>query len=188
MRQNQCIVKILSWWKRGLSLLAVVSFVCPPVTHFLCAQSDSQPQVTILAPEEINKTMPATVFFRGQSAPVQLRNTSGLRFPGGGLMLAALVDTAGYSSGLKEKYQGYLLSETPLTIGGQSLPAGAYGFGFLANNRFVVMDIGGHDVLRATYRKDAALARPRPLTILPGKMPGSSRLYEGRNFVSIRMK
>ena len=42
----------------------------------------------------------------------------------------------GMRPGLQQKYQGYLLSETALTINGESLPAGAYGFGFIANDSF----------------------------------------------------
>jgi len=46
-------------------------------------------------------------------------------------VLAGLVDTSGYSTGVASKYQGYLITEVPLKIGGKRLPAGAYGFGFL---------------------------------------------------------
>ena len=139
-------------------------------------------------PQDVGKIMPPTVFFRGQSASVQLRNIFGLRFPDGALMLAGLVDSSGYSSGIKEKYQGYILSEAALTIEGMTLPAGAYGFGFLANNVFVVMGLGAHDVLKAPDQTDAALSRPRPLMIVAGQHAGSYRLYGGRKFVSIRMK
>ncbi len=117
-----------------------------------------------------------------------MRNTFGLRFPNGMVMLAGLVDSSGYSSGIRQKYQGYLLSEVALTVGGKTLPAGAYGFGFVGNNTFVVMDLGAHDVLKVTDQTDAKLSRPRPLAIVSGQHPGSYRLYGGRRFVSIRMK
>lgn len=149
---------------------------------------ETRTQTAILTPSQVAKVMPATVFFRGQSATVQIRNTYGLRFPDGALMLAGLVDTSGYSSGIKTKYQGYLLTESPLTINGKPLPAGAYGFGFLTNNEFVVMDIGAHDVLRAPSHTDTAMRRPRPLMIRAGTHAGMFRLYEGRNFVSVRLK
>jgi len=41
-----------------------------------------------------------------------------------------MVDSSGYSTGLKEKYQAYLLNEVTLEIAGQTLKPGAYGFGF----------------------------------------------------------
>ena len=156
-----------------------------PATH---AQSKATAQTKILMPEDVSKIMPATVFFRGQSASVQMRNTFGLRFPNGALMLAALVDSSGYSSSIKQKYQGYILSETPLTINGKTLVAGAYGFGFIANDVFVVMNLGAQDVLKVQDHTDATMSRPRPLAIVAGKQPGSYHLYEGRKFVSIRAK
>ncbi len=152
------------------------------------AQTGTPSQAKILTPENIRQLMPATVFFRGQTASVQLRNTFGLRFPDGTLLLAGLVDSSGYSSGIQVKYQGYLLSETDLTINGKTLPAGAYGFGFLANKDFVAMNLGARDILNVASQSDAAMSRPRPLAIVAGKHPGTFRLYEGRNFVSIRLK
>jgi hypothetical protein len=150
------------------------------------AQTMAAAQTKILMPEDVSKIMPSSVFFRGQSATVQLRNTFGLRFPDDALVLAGLVDSSGYSSGIKQKYQGYLLSEVPLNIEGKTLSAGAYGFGFLANDVFLVMDLGGHDVLRAAVQTDAAMSRPRPLAMEAGKQAGSYRLYEGRKFISLR--
>ena len=71
----------------------------------------------------------------------------------------------------------------PLTIGGQSLAAGIYGVGFIADNKFVVTDIGAHDVLTVSSTNDAAMRRPLPLQVTadPG---GGFRLYAGRNYVS----
>ncbi len=132
--------------------------------------------------------MPHSVFFRGQSATVQLRNTYGLRLADGTLVLAGLVDNSGYATGIQQKYQGYLLSETALTINGKTLLAGAYGFGFVANDAFVVMDIGAHEVLNATSKTNSTMPHPRPLMIVAGAHPGNYRLYEGRRFVSIRLK
>jgi len=168
-----------------------------PVFVFAClalgplparAQAPSSGQAKIQMPPDLSQVMPGTVFFRGQSSSVQLRNTYGLRLPDGGMMMAALVDSSGYSSGVRQKYQGYLLSEFPLIIDGKTLPAGAYGFGIRSNDLFVVMDLGAHDILQTPSQTDAALSRPRPLAILAGKNPGSYRLYEGRKFVSIRLK
>lgn len=132
--------------------------------------------------------MPHSVFFRGQSATVQLRNTFGLRLDDSKLVLAGLVDTSGYATGIQQKYQGYLLSETALTINGEKLTAGAYGFGFVANDTFIVMDVGAHELLMVTSETDSTMPHPRPLMIVAGKHPGTYRLYEGRRFVSIRLK
>lgn len=181
-----CIMRTLSGMRSYLFVLALVGLgFCLQGAR---AQATAPAMTKILTPQDVSKIMPATVFFRGQSATVQMRNTFGLRFPDGALMLAGLVDSSGYSSGIRQKYQGYILSETPLTINGKTLVAGAYGFGFIANDKFVVMNLGAHDVLQVADRTDATMSRPRPLVIVAGKHPGNYRLYEGRKFVSIRVK
>lgn len=136
----------------------------------------------ILQPADLQNLFPATVFYRGQTAPAQIRNSSGVKFAGGFYVLASLVDTSGYSSGAVQKYQGYLITEVPLAIGGKHLAAGAYGFGFIAGNRFVVTDLGGHAVLSATFATDNAMKRPRPLQITSDPA-GGYRLYAGRSYV-----
>ena len=161
---------------------------CLPVSQRICAQTATPAQTKILSPQDIGALMPHSVFFRGQTATVQLRNTFGLRLADGKVVLTGLVDTSGYATGLQQKYQGYLLSETALTINGETLPAGAYGFGFVANDTFVVMDIGAHEVLKVASKTDSTLPRPRPLMIVAGTHPGNYRLYEGRRFVSIHIR
>jgi hypothetical protein len=99
------------------------------------------------------------------------------------LLLVTLVDTAGYSSSVQEKYQAYLITEASLDIEGHRLPPGAYGCGFIAGNTFVVMDIGGHDLFSARSAKDATLHRPTPLQVLPATKSGGYRLYVGRDYV-----
>jgi hypothetical protein len=137
---------------------------------------------TVLKPADLVKLFPATVFYSGQTAPVQMRNTGGVKFADGHSMMAGLVDTSGYSSGVAAKYQGYLILEVPLKIGGLHLPAGAYGFGFLDGGKFLVTDLGGGDVLTAQTATDAALSRPRPLEVTVDPA-GGFRLYAGRAYV-----
>ncbi len=137
---------------------------------------------TILSAEEINKLLPPSVYFRGQTAPLQLRNAAAARFPDGGILFASLVDTSGYSSNVRERYQFYLVTEAPLRVGEKTLPAGAYGAGFLEDGTFVIMDVGGHDVLLAKTQRDETMRRPRPLQLIAGAAPQELRLYLGRSF------
>ena len=130
--------------------------------------------------------LPASVFYAGQSAAVQGRNSAGIRFDGGKLALAALVDTSGYSSGIQQSYQGYLLTEVALKIGDKTLAPGAYGFGFVAGNRMVMMDLGGNEILRTATIQDEQMMRPTPLQMMAdGLAPGHYRLYLGRTYVTI---
>lgn len=130
--------------------------------------------------------LPTSVFYKGASAPVQGRNSAGIRFAGGKLALMALVDTSGYSSAEQQSYQGYLLNEVELKIGDKTLAPGAYGFGFIAGSRMVVMDIGGNEMMHAPTTRDEMLKHPNPLQILPdGSAPGHYRLYLGRSYVTL---
>jgi hypothetical protein len=137
----------------------------------------------LTAAEVGGKLFPDKVFFRGQNATVQARNTGGVRYADDFLVMAALVDSSGYSSGLREKYQAYLITEVPLEIGGQTLKPGAYGVGFLDGNKFVVMDVGANDVFQAGSTKDAEMRRPVPLQFAAGPDAGKYRLYKGRDYV-----
>ncbi len=145
----------------------------------------AQTATAVLKRDQAAAILPPAVFFRGQSASIQGRNSAGLKLANGKLVLCAIVDTSGYSSALQQTYQAYLLTEVPLLIGGQRLAPGAYGFGFLAGNMATVMDIGGNPILSATTIRDEALPRPTPLQIIAAPAPAAFRLYLGRNYVTL---
>jgi hypothetical protein len=147
------------------------------------ARIPAQAGNTILAASDVQKLLPASVWYAGQSAPTELRNSGGVKFADGHYVLATVVETSGYSTGIAAKYQAYFVAEVPIQIGGQSLPAGVYGIGFIAGNQFVVTDIGAHDVLTVPYTHDDAIARPRPL-LVTADPAGGFRLYSGRNYVT----
>lgn len=136
---------------------------------------------TVLKPADMQKLMPATVFYRGQIAPTQMRNSGGVKFADGYFVLAGLVDTSGYSTGVQAKYQAYFITEVPLKVGGEKLPAGVYGVGFVGD-KFVVTDVGAHDVLTVNSGDDAGLKRPVPLEFMADPA-GGYRLYAGRKYV-----
>ena len=46
-----------------------------------CCLLQAQSGNTLLKPAEIEKLFPATVYYDGQSAPAQLRNSGGVSFP-----------------------------------------------------------------------------------------------------------
>ena len=126
--------------------------------------------------------MPATVFFAGQVAPVQTRNVGGAHMPGG-FLLAGLVDTSGYSTGVQQRYQAYLLLDTPVTLGGKRLDPGAYGCGFV-NGQFLVLNLGDNEIFHVAAEHDAALKRPTPLQVIADAQSGRYRLYLGRNYAA----
>jgi hypothetical protein len=138
---------------------------------------------TVLRAADLETLLPPAVFFNGQSATVQKRNSGGVRFAGGATMFATKVDQGGYSSSIQERYQAYLITEVSLTIGSNRLPPGAYGVGFINDSKFVVMDVGGHDLFIIDSQLDDAMPRPTPLQVLADRAPQSYRLYGGRTFV-----
>src|SRR2546423_13722272 len=147
------------------------------------ALSQNTPAKGILKPTELKELIPPNYFFAGKTPTVQLRNSAGVRFPNDKLLLVALVDTAGYSTAIQEKYQGLFLTESPIKIEGSELKPGAYGFGF-SSGKFIVMDIGANDVLSVAAKREENLRRAVPLKI--AEQDGNYRLYAGKNFVNIQ--
>lgn len=139
---------------------------------------------TVLKPAEVQKLLPDSVWYKGQSAPAQKRNSGGVKFADGSYMMATLVDNSGYASDVAAKYQAWFVTEIPVKIGGQNLPAGVYGLGFIADNKFVVTDIGGHDVITASSSSDEEMKRPTPLQVTTDSS-GGFRLYAGRRYVTL---
>jgi hypothetical protein len=137
----------------------------------------------VLASAELKTIVPASYFYRGQSASVQLRNSAGIRTTDQKYILAGLVDTSGYASDVAQKYQGLFITEVKLKIEGSELAPGEYGFGFVKDN-FVITDVGANDVLSVSSKADNDLKRPVPLKIT---QEGSAyRLYAGRKYVTLQ--
>jgi hypothetical protein len=153
------------------------------------AQTPSTQPEAILHPADVTRILPGSVFFRGQSATTQTRNSGGVRFADGFLVLVSLVDNSGYSTGIQEKYQAYFITEVPLDINGHHLVPGAYGTGIIKNAsgaQFIVLDIGAHDLFTVDTVNDAKFRRPTPLQVVAGDAPGKYRLYFGRNYVEFQ--
>lgn len=137
-----------------------------------------------LSADELKKAVPTNYFYRGQKAPVQLRNAGGFQLADGRMMLAALVDASGYSTAIQQKYQGLLITEVKLNIGGSSLPPGQYGFGFTAEGKFTVMDVANSDVLSVASQTDAAVQHAVPLKLVEDG--DGYKLYAGKKWVGIK--
>jgi len=148
--------------------------------------SATEPSAGVLGADDLKRVVPASYFFRGQSASVQLRNAAGFRTADGKLVLVGLVDTSGYSSDVAEKYQGFLITEIKLSVEGSELPPGQYGFGFSKLDKFTVMDVGNNDLLSVASHVDQNLQRAVPLKIVADQ--GSYRLYAGKKWVSLKVQ
>ncbi len=150
----------------------------------LAAAVAQQAAKHVLSSDEVKKAVPTEYFFRGQKAPVQVRNAVGFQSADGKMMLAALVDASGYSTAIQQKYQGLLITETKLNVGGSELAPGQYGFGFTAEGKFMVMDVANNDVLSTASQTDSALQHAVPLKLVED---GSGyKLYAGKKWVGIK--
>src|SRR5207248_7170850 len=134
-----------------------------PVMILCCLLVSAQQKAGVLSADELKQVVPSTYFFRGQSAPVQFRNSAGFSVPDGKLVLSGLVDTSGYAADVQAKYQGFLITEVKLNIEGSELAPGQYGFGFSKDNKLLAMDVGANDVFSASANIDDILAQPLQL-------------------------
>ena len=139
----------------------------------------------ILSAAELTRVVPPGFYFEGQSAPTQARNTAAARF-GKKHVIAGLVDTSGYSSEIRAKYEGFFITDEPIEVGTGVLGAGAYGFGFTSTGQFNVFDVGGSPVMSVAATNDAVQLRPRPLMMTAER--DGLRLYSGRQYVTIGVR
>jgi len=137
----------------------------------------------LLSNDELKNVVPAEFFFRGQKAPTQLRNSTGFQTSEGKITFGALVDVSGYSTSVQQKYQGMIITESKLNIGGSELAPGEYGFGFAAD-KFVVMNVASEDKLSVPCQTDADLKRAVPLRMVEDG--ASYKLYAGRKWVAVK--
>jgi hypothetical protein len=150
----------------------------------LASAAAQQAAKHVLSSDELKKAVPAEYFFRGQKAPVQVRNAVGFQLADGKMMLAALVDASGYSTAIQQKYLGMLITESKLNIGGSELAPGQYGFGFSADGKFMVMDVANNDVVNVTSQTNAGLQHAVPLKLV--EEGGGYKLYAGKKWASIK--
>src|ERR1700722_2294858 len=162
-----------------LLLFALVAFSHPAQAN----ATDSSAAATVLKAGDTTNLIPATVFFRGQVATVQARNSGGVKLADGMFVLCALVDTSGYSTAVQQKYQAYFITEVSLDVNGQTLKPGAYGVGFIEGNRVMAMELGAPDLFTVGSTHDTELKRPTPLQILDDTTANRYRLYINRNYV-----
>ena len=153
------------------------------IAIFLTAGMAQNTAQHLLTADELKSIVPSEFFFRGKKAPTQLRNATGFQTAEGKATFAALVDASGYSTAIQEKYQGLLITESKLNIGGSDLAPGAYGFGFAAD-KFTVMNVANEDTLSVPYQTDASLKRSVPLKL--AEDGGAYKLYAGKKWVALK--
>jgi hypothetical protein len=158
--------------------LAVLLLFC-----FSSALTPAQDAVTVLAGAELTRVVPPGFYFQGLTAPTQMRNSAAARFGSKRYVVAGLVDTSGYAADVRAKYEGFFITDSPISINGTALGTGAYGFGFSDDGKMQILDLAGNQVLSVSTTKDNALKRPRPLMM--AKTADGVRLYSGKDYVVV---
>src|SRR6266850_6656552 len=169
-------------WKPYLSSVLVAVFVA----CVLPLPASAQNPVTILAGPDLSKVVPAAFYFQGQSAPTQMRNSAAARFGNSRYVIAGFVDTSGYAADVRAKYEGFLITDSPIKLNGSDLGTGAYGFGFTNDGKLNVLDLAGNRIISVSTTKDTSLKRARPLAMI--KSGNEVRLYSGKDYAVIAVK
>ena len=151
------------------------------------AQNTNNKSVILVSDQRLRQLLPATVFIDGENVPTQERNAVLVQLPNGKVLLASLIDTAGYSSAYQDKYSGVLLSQTGFSLGAKSLDAGAYAIGQKKNGDVVtvyVYNLGGEKLAELATEKQENLRPLKPLQVIAAP-DGSARLYFGPYYLAL---
>jgi hypothetical protein len=146
----------------------------------------AQDSAVVLTGAELTRVVPTGFYFQGQSAPTQMRNATAARFGTSRFVIVGMVDTSGYAADVRARYEGFLITDSAITINGSELATGAYGFGFSNDGKLHILDLAGKELLSVSTMNDKQLKRPRPLMMTGvGK---TVRLYSGRDYAEIAAK
>ncbi len=164
-------------------------FVLALVGLLLPMMGVSAEEAVILSGGDLTKVVPTGFYYEGLAAPTQMRNAAAVRFGDKNYVIVALVDTSGYATSIRERYEGFFITDSTVVVGGVAphlakVTPGAYGFGFTTDNKMNIFDVGGNQLHSVVAARDSQLTAPRPLVFV--RSGGEIRLYRGRNFVVIK--
>ena len=169
------------WRRYSINAIALLAVACS-----MPLMAVAQEQATVLTGTELSRVVPPGFYFQGLTAPTQMRNATAARFGTSRYVIVGLVDTSGYAADVRAKYEGFLITDSPITIGGKQLGTGAYGFGFSNDGKLNVLDLAGREILSVKTSKDNRMKRPRPLMMV--KSGNTILLYSGKDYAVIAAK
>jgi len=169
-------------WKKSLLTASAGLLISCSTALIVTAQE----QPVVLTGAELTRVVPPGFYFQGLTAPTQMRNSAAARFGAKRYLIAGLVDTSGYAADVRARYEGFLITDSAITINGSDLAVGAYGFGFSNDGKLNILDPAGNEILSVPTTKDNQLKRPRPLMMT--KSGTGIRLYSGKDYAVIAAK
>jgi hypothetical protein len=136
--------------------------------------------------------VPTDFYLVGEHIPVEKRNAVLLKTGKGARVVLALVDTTGYSSQIQQKYIGMLISEAKISVCGNSIGVGSYGFGLdrpavpsNADAKFMLYNQAGEKVGECAVKKDDSVKQPKPLGVTTAK-GAPAKLSLGKYTIEIK--
>jgi hypothetical protein len=146
----------------------------------------------VVTGKAFDSAVPKDFYLEGNAIPTEKRNAILLKTPTGARAVFALIDTTGYAASITAKYAGMIVTEGDLTLCGQKLTVGSYGFGWTlpgtgvdAPGKFSLYNQAGAPVANCTAERQADLKQPRPLQVIIAA-DGSARLYHGKHYIALQ--
>src|SRR6476660_5840145 len=167
--------KLTRYALTGVATLAVLF----SLTFVVAAQEGA----VVLTGADLTRVVPPGFYFQGLTAPTQMRNAAAVRFGSNRYVIAGMVDTSGYAADVRASYEGFLITDSAISINGSDLGIGAYGFGFDNDGKLNILDLAGCKILSVSTTRDSKLKRPRPLMMTSAG--DGIRLYGGKEYVVI---
>ncbi|MGH9872153.1 MAG: hypothetical protein ACRD9S_06755 [Pyrinomonadaceae bacterium] len=171
---------------KKLRRYALTGMTALAILFSLALVAAAQEPAVVLTGADLTRVVPPGFYFQGLTAPTQMRNAAAARFGEKRYLIAGLVDTSGYAAEVRAKYEGFLITDSPITINGSDLGVGAYGFGFSNDGKLNILDLAGNEILSVSTTKESKLKRPRPLMMT--SVDSGIRLYSGRDYAVIAAK
>ena len=169
----------------GLVIVALAILIGAP------RSASAQSAFTELTGKAFESAIPNDFYLEGNRIPVEHRNAVLLKTPGGARLVLALIDTTGYSSQIKQKYMGMVITEGAVSVCSVPLNVGSYGFGLepaatgSGDAKFHLYNQAGETVGDCAAKKDSAVKQPKPLNAVLSKEAGA-RLYLGRYYLELK--
>jgi hypothetical protein len=165
----------------------VVAFLLVVWPNTLRAQGGFEP----VTGDAFTKAMPNDFYLEGNRIPVDKNNAVLLKNAKGARVVLAILDTAGYSSQIQQKYTGMLISETKLSVCSIAIGVGSYGFGLdrpkapsTADAKFNLYNQAGTKVGLCAVKIDDTIKQPKPLAVTAEG--GTTKLDLGKYAVEIK--
>jgi hypothetical protein len=156
----------------------------------LAVPAFAQHQFEVVTGKPFDSAVPKDFYLEGNAIPTAKRNATLLHLPSGARALFSLIDTSGYSADIIAKYVGMIITEGDVSVCGQKVGVGSYGFGWARPatgvdeaGKFSLYNQAGAKLVECSTPRDANLKQPRPLQVVIG---GTTRLYYGKHYVELK--